>query len=305
MRGYILKRVLLIVPVLFAVSTIVFFLIHLVPGDPVDLILGEQALEADRVQLAQELNLNRPVAEQYGIFLEGLVKGNWGVSIFDKRPVLEHLKERYGATLLLAAAAMFVTLLIAIPAGIFSAARKNSIWDSLAMLLALIGISIPNFWLGPVLILVFSVHMGILPISGRESAASLILPAVTLGAALAAMLSRMVRSSMIDEINKEYVTAARAKGAPERTVIFRHAFKNALNPIITIIGLQAATLLAGTIITEKIFSWPGLGTLLLDSIRRRDYPVVEGCILFISFAYVVINTTVDCLYKAFDPRVRL
>lgn len=305
MRGYILRRILFIVPVLFAVSTIVFFLIHLVPGDPVDLILGEQALEADRVQLAQELNLNKPVAEQYTIFLKGLVKGDWGVSIFDKRPVLEHLKERYGATLLLAVAAMFVTLLIAIPAGIFAAVKKNSIWDSLTMLVALIGISIPNFWLGPVLILLFSVHLGILPISGRESIASLVLPAITLGTALAAMLSRMTRSSMIDEINREYVTTARAKGASERIVIFRHAFKNALNPIITIVGLQVATLLAGAIITEKIFSWPGLGTLLLDSIRRRDYPVVEGCILFISFAYVVINTTVDCLYKAFDPRIRL
>lgn len=305
MRGYILRRFLFIVPVLFAVSTIVFFLIHMIPGDPVDLILGEQALQADRAQLAQELNLDKPVAEQYGIFLKGLVKGDWGVSIFDKRPVLEHLKERYGATLLLAVAAMFVTLLIAIPAGIFAAARKNSIWDSLAMLVALIGISIPNFWLGPVLILFFSVHLGILPISGRESFASLVLPAITLGTALAAMLSRMTRSQMIDEINKEYVTTARAKGASERIIIFRHAFRNALNPIITIIGLQVATLLAGTIITEKIFSWPGLGTLLLDSIRRRDYPVVEGCILFISFAYVIINTTVDCLYKAFDPRIRL
>ncbi len=305
MGKYIRRRILWIVPVLFAVSTIVFFLIHMIPGDPVDLIIGEQALPADRAQLAHDLKLDRPIAEQYTDFLKGLVTGNWGKSIFDETPVSELIKERYGATLLLASCAMFVAVLIAIPAGIFAAVKRNSIWDSLAMLVALIGISIPNFWLGPVLILVFSVNLGVLPISGRDSWTSLILPAVTLGAALAAMLSRMTRSSMIDEIKSEYITTARAKGLSERAVIFKHALKNALNPIVTIVGLQVGTLLAGTIITEKIFSWPGIGMLLIDSIRRRDYPVVEGCILVISFAYVIINTTVDCLYKAFDPRVKL
>lgn len=304
MGRYLMRRFFSVIPVLWAVATIVFFLIHVIPGDPVDLILGEQALAADRAQMARELNLDKPVAVQYGIFLKGLVTGRWGSSLFDKRPVLAHIKDRYGATLLLACAAMFFSLAIAIPLGILAAVKHRTLWDSLAMTAALIGISVPNFWLGPVLILIFSVHFGILPISGGGSLSALLLPAVTLGAALAAMLSRMTRSSMIEEINKEYVTAARAKGASEGRVIFRHALKNALNPIITIVGLQVATLLAGAIITEKIFSWPGIGSLLLDSIGRRDYPVVQACILVISFAYVLVNTTVDCLYKRFDPRVK-
>lgn len=294
-----------LVPILFAVSTIVFFLIHIVPGDPVDLIIGERALPADRARLARELKLDRPVISQYGHYLKGLVSGDWGTSISDGQPVLEHIRERYGSTLMLACAAMFICLVIAIPLGVFAAVKKGSVWDSAAMLVALIGISVPNFWLGPVLILVFSVYLGVLPISGVDSWGSLILPAITLGAALAAMLSRMTRASMIEELKAEYVTAARAKGLSERRVVFRHAFKNALNPMVTIVGLQVATLLAGAIITEKIFSWPGIGMLLMDSIRRRDYPVVQGCIIVISFTYVIVNTSVDCLYKAFDPRVRL
>lgn len=305
MGKYLRRRILWVIPVLFAVSTIVFFLIHIIPGDPVDLIIGEQALPADRAQLAHDLKLDQPLALQYTDFLKGIATGNWGKSIFDDTPVLELIKDRYGATLLLACSAMFVALLIAIPAGVFAAVKRGSIWDSITMLVALVGISIPNFWLGPVLILIFSVNLGILPISGHDSWTSLVLPAITLGAALAAMLSRMTRSSMIEEIKSEYITTARAKGLSEGRVIFKHAFKNALNPIVTIVGLQVGTLLAGTIITEKIFSWPGIGMLLMDSIGRRDYPVVEGCVLVISFAYVIINTAVDCLYKAFDPRVRL
>lgn len=305
MNNYLLKRFIALLPILFVVSTIVFFMIHVIPGDPVDLIIGEQALATDRERIAHELKLDRPVVAQYADFIKGMVTGDWGRSIFDKRPVTEHLKDRFGATLLLAFAAMFVAVVIAIPIGILAAIKRYSFWDSAAMFVALVGISVPNFWLGPVLILIFSVHWGILPISGRESLVSLILPAITLGAALAAMLSRMTRSSMIEEIKLDYITAARAKGLPERKIILKHAFKNALNPIITIVGLQIATLLAGTIITEKIFAWPGIGMLLLDSIHRRDYPVVQGCILIISFSYVIINTLVDCSYKLFDPRVRL
>jgi len=305
MTRYLLRRLLSIIPVLFAVATIVFLIIHLIPGDPVDLILGERALPADRAQFAHELKLDQPVVVQYGLFLNGLVTGNWGKSIFNNEPVLELLMERYGATLVLACTAMFFAVLIAIPFGILAAVKRNSIWDSIAMLIALIGISVPNFWLGPVLVLIFSVHFEWFPISGRESLMSLILPAITLGVALAAMLARMTRASMIEELKSEYVIAARAKGISEKRLVFRHALKNALNPIVTIVGLQIGTLLAGTIITEKIFSWPGIGSLLLDSIRSRDYPVVEGCVLVICFAYVIINTLVDCLYKVFDPRVRL
>lgn len=302
---YMIRRVVAVLPVLLAVSTIVFFLIHAIPGDPVDLIIGEQALPADREAIAHELGLDRPVIEQYGLFLKGLVSGDWGTSVFDGRKVAELLRERFAATALLATAAMFIALIIAIPAGTVAAIKRNSFWDSAAMFLALVGISVPNFWLGPVLILIFSVHLGVLPIAGIESPISLILPSITLGAALAAMLSRMTRSSMLEELKAEYVTTARAKGLSERRVIFKHAFRNALNPIITIVGLQVGTLMAGTIITEKIFLWPGVGMLLLESIQRRDYPVVQGCILIIAMLYVVINTFTDILYAKVDPRVRL
>ncbi len=305
MLVYMVRRAFSIVPVLLAVSTIVFFLIHAIPGDPVDLILGEQALPADRVALAHEMGLDQPIMTQYGHFLKGLVSGDWGVSLFNGRPVAELLRERFAATALLAFAAMFIAILIAVPAGTIAAIRRNSIWDSAAMFIALVGISVPNFWLGPVLILIFAVYLGILPIAGIDSLASLILPAVTLGAALAAMLSRMTRSSMLEELKAEYVTTARAKGLAERTVIFKHAFRNALNPIITIVGLQVGALMAGTIITEKIFLWPGVGMLLLESIHRRDYPVVQGCILVIAMVYVIVNTLTDILYAEVDPRVRL
>jgi peptide/nickel transport system permease protein len=300
-----IRRAFSVLPVLLAVSTIVFFLIHAIPGDPVDLILGEQALPADRVAMAHEMGLDRPVIEQYGSFLKGLVSGDWGTSIFNQRKVTALLKERFAATALLAVAAMFVALIIAIPAGTIAAIRRGSLWDSAAMFMALVGISVPNFWLGPVLILIFSVHLGILPIAGIESIWSLILPAITLGAALAAMLSRMTRSTMLEELKSEYVTTARSKGLSEKKVIFKHAFRNALNPIITIVGLQVGTLMAGTIITEKIFLWPGVGMLLLESIHRRDYPVVQGCILIIAMIYVIVNTFTDILYAKVDPRVRL
>jgi peptide/nickel transport system permease protein len=293
------------IPVLFAVSTIVFFLIHAIPGDPVDLIAGDRALPMDRVMLAHDLHLDEPVYKQYGRFIGGLMSGDWGKSLYDSRPVLSHIKDKFGSTFILALCAMAIAIGIALPAGIISSIRRGSGFDQGAMFLSLIGISVPAFWLGPVLILIFSVKLGVLPISGRESLVSLILPSITLGAALAAMLSRLTRSSMLEEIRREYVTTARAKGLSERSVIFKHALKNALNPIITIIGLQTAALLAGTVITEKIFSWPGVGMLLMDSIGRRDYPLVQGCILVISFAYVIVNTITDCLYSVVDPRVRL
>jgi len=302
---YLIKRILMTIPVLLAVSTIVFFLIHAIPGDPIDLIVGENAMPADRSQIAAELGLNKPVLVQYKDFLEGLVRGDWGKSIYDRRPVLSHISERYGATLMLAVSAMFLAILIAIPIGVFSAIEKGKFIDNFAMFLALIGISIPNFWLGPVLVLIFSVHYGLLPISGMDSYGSLILPTITLGLSLSAMLSRLTRSSMIEEIKKEYMTTARAKGLTERTVIFKHAMRNAMNPVITIIGLQVGTLLAGAIITEKIFNWPGIGSLLLDSISRRDYPLVEGCVLIIAFTYVIVNAFTDCVYRIADPRVKL
>lgn len=305
MFKYVLKRILFMIPVLWAVSTIVFFLIHIVPGDPVDLIIGEQALAADRAAFEHQLHLDEPIVVQYGRFMEGLATGDWGNSIFDGQSVLSHIAERFGATLILAVCAMGIAILIAIPIGVYCAVKRDTIWDSAGMFLALIGISVPSFWLGPVLILIFSVNLNFLPISGRDSFASIILPSITLGFALSAMLSRLTRASMIEEINKEYITTARSKGVSERSVFYKHALRNALNPVITIIGLQVGSLLAGTIITEKIFNWPGIGSLLLESISRRDYPLVQGCILLISFMYVFVNMATDCLYRIIDPRVKL
>jgi len=302
---YIIKRLLTVIPVLLAVSTIVFFLIHAIPGDPVDLILGEQALAVDKAQLMHELHLDEPVSVQYVGFLKGLVTGNWGTSIFDRQSVMSHLADRWSATFVLAICAMGIAIMFAIPIGVFAAIRKGTVWDQTAMLASLVGISVPVFWLGPVLILIFSVHLGILPISGRQSLVSLILPSITLGAALAAMLSRLTRSSMIEEIKREYVVAARAKGLSEKKVLFKHALRNALNPVITIIGLQTGALLAGTIITEKIFNWPGIGSMLLQGIQRRDYPVVQGCVLTIAFTFILVNLLTDFLYVYLDPRVEL
>ncbi|HPQ80874.1 MAG TPA: ABC transporter permease [bacterium] len=305
MLNYVLKRALMALPVMLAAATLVFLLIHSIPGDPVDLILGEQAMQVDREELSQELGLDRPLFSQYGAFLAGLSSGDWGRSLFDNRPVLSHIREHAGATIVLAVCAMFVAVAIAIPAGVFAAVRKGGFLDQAAMVASLVGISVPNFWLGPVLILVFAVELGWLPISGRESWASLILPAFTLGFGLSAMLSRLTRASMIDELGRGYVTTARAKGLSERAVILKHAFRNALNPVITIVGLEVGSLLAGAIITERIFNWPGIGSLLMDSINRRDYPLVQGCILVIAFAYVVVNAVTDCVYRFVDPRVKI
>ncbi|MBI4211245.1 MAG: ABC transporter permease [Deltaproteobacteria bacterium] len=305
MMSYLARRLLSLVPVLFAVSTLVFALLHLMPGDPVDLMLGEQALAIDRVELTQKLHLDQPLMTQYVGFLKGLVIGDWGTSIFDGRPVSKHIGDRFGATLLLSVCAMWFAIAISIPVGILAARKKGKMLDSLAMFVSLVGISLPNFWLGPVLILIFSVKLGILPFVGREHLASLLLPSITLGAALAAMLSRITRSSMLEELHREYITTARAKGVREWKVVTKHALRNALNPVITVIGLQVGTLLAGTIVTEKIFSWPGMGSLLLDAIHRRDYPVVQGVILVNAFIYVVVNALTDIAYKMTDPRVDL
>jgi len=305
LRQYILKRILLIIPVLFVLSTIVFFLIHAIPGDPVDLIAGEQASEMERAQLAAHFHFDQPILMQYGHYLWGLVHGDLGKSYFTGESVISLLNQHLGATLVLAFAAMISAIVIAIPLGVIAAVTHGRGLDQVAMFISLLGISVPNFWLGPVLILLFAVKVDIFPISGYQSSASLILPALTLGAALAAMLSRMTRSSMLEELGKDYVITARAKGVPHTRVIAKHVLRNALNPVITIVGLQTGALLAGTVITEKIFNWPGIGTLMLEAISTRDYAVVSGCILLISLIYVMINTLTDCLYKWVDPRVDL
>ncbi len=339
MRAYLIRRVLLLVPVLAGVITLVFLFIHFIPGDPVVLMLGETAQPADIVELRHLLGLDLPpfplyraapeIDEQgfdpvvlgrwrllwrwrdirrsrYVAFLGGLVRGDLGRSIVPPyRSVSVVIREKIPYTAVLAAASLFVALGIALPLGIVSALRVNTLVDRLTMLVALLGISMPNFWLGPMLIILFSLKLGWLPVSGPGGPEHLVLPAITLGTALAALLTRMVRSSLLEVLRSDYITTARAKGLPERVVILKHALRNALIPVITIVGLQFGALLGGSIITEKIFSWPGIGRELLKAIQQRDYPVVQGCVLVIAFSYVLINLLTDLVYGLVDPRIRL
>jgi len=297
------RRLLLLVPTVLGVLTLVFFLVHLIPGDPVEVMLGETASRADLGQLRADLGLDRPLGEQYARFLGGLARADLGRSFFYRKPVLAVIGAALPATALLAAAALAVALLIALPIGILAAVRRNRLTDRLALVGSLVGVSMPNFWLGPLLIILFSFRLGWLPVSGREGAASLVLPALTLGTALAAILLRMTRASMLDVLGEDYLRTARAKGVGERTVIARHALRNALLPVVTIIGLQFGALLSGAVITENVFAWPGVGTLLIQAITARDYPLVQGCVLVISLCYVVVNFLTDVLYSVIDPRV--
>lgn len=290
---------------MLGVVTLVFFLIHFIPGDPVELMLGETASRSDLNQLRADLGLDRPLAEQYGRFLLGLARGDLGHSFFYRMPVHRVILEKLPATVELSLAAMALALLIALPLGIAAAVKKESAIDRGAMLGSLLGISIPNFWLGPLLIILFSIRLGWLPVSGREGPASLILPAITLGTALAAILSRMTRSAMLDVLGEDYLKTARAKGLPERAVVLKHALRNALLPVLTIVGLQFGALLSGAVITENVFAWPGIGTLLIQAITARDYPLVQGCVLTISLGYVAVNFMTDLLYSLADPRVKL
>ncbi len=304
MGRYILKRLILFFPVIFGVVTLVFFLIHLMPGDPVEVMLGETALSSEKEDLIKSLGLDKGIGEQYLIFLKNAGKGDLGKSVHTKRPVLETVIERYPATLELTIAALIIAILISIPAGIISAIKKDSFADRGFMLFALLGVSIPNFWLGPLLIILFSIQLGWLPVAGREGIYHLILPAITLGMGMSAILSRMTRASMLEVLNKEYIITARAKGLSSAVVIMKHAFRNALIPVVTVIGLQFGALLAGAVITETIFSWPGIGRLMIQGIYTRDYPIVQGCILIIALSYVLINLITDILYSYIDPRIK-
>jgi peptide/nickel transport system permease protein len=291
--------------VVFGVCTLVFLLIHLVPGDPVEAMLGESARPADRAALRADLGLDRPLGEQYLTYLARLARLDLGVSFRDRRPVRDLLAERIPPTLELAAAALLLALALALPLGVLAARHRGGALDSGAMGFSLLGISIPNFWLGPMLILVFSLWLGWTPVSGRDGAASLLLPAVTLGTGLAAVLARMVRSSVLEVLEEDYVRTARAKGLPETVVMWRHALRNAWLPVLTLLGLQLGGLLGGAVITETVFAWPGVGSLLVEAIQGRDYPVVQACVLLISLAYVLVNTLTDLVYAWVDPRIRL
>jgi ABC-type dipeptide/oligopeptide/nickel transport system permease component len=283
----------------------VFALIHLVPGDPAQAMLGEGASAQDLVELRERLGLDRPLLVQYTTFLSGLVRGDLGMSLSRNEPVTMLILERIPATAELAFAAMAVAMSLAIPLGIAAAVWRATAVDQVAMTMALIGISVPNFWLGPLMAILFSVELGWLPVSGRGTWQHLVLPATTLGAALAAILARMTRASLLDELRELYVLAASARGASRLRVVVRHAFRNSLIPIVTIIGLQFGSVLTGTVITETIFAWPGIGRLLIQSIGFRDYPLVQGCILLIAVTYVAMNLLTDVAYGWLDPRIRL
>jgi peptide/nickel transport system permease protein len=290
---------------LIGVVSLVFFLIHLIPGDPVEYILGDSARPADREALRSELGLDRPLPVQYADYLSGLLQFDLGNSLHSKQPVSALLLERLPATLKLSLVAFLLAVLIALPLGVLAATRSGTFWDSGAMTLSLLGVSIPNFWLGPMLILLFSLWLGLTPVSGMEQPGSVILPAITLGVSLAAILARMVRSSLLEVLGEDYIRTARAKGVSEQRIVWRHALGNALLPVITLLGLQFGALLAGSVITEKVFSWPGIGLLLIDAIQQRDYPVVQGTVLLIAVSYLIVNRLTDLTYRVVDPRVRL
>jgi peptide/nickel transport system permease protein len=304
MLQFLAQRLLLTAFVLFLVATLVFLLIHLVPGDPVQEMLGEGARADEVNQIRHDWGLDLPLSVQYGRFLRGLIHGDLGRSFKFRQPVRDVVLSRYPATLQLSLASLFVALLLAIPGGVQSAVWFRRWQDRLMAFLSLLGLSFPTFALGPVLILFFSIRAGWLPVSGRGSLANLVLPAITMGSALAAILLRMVRGSMLEELRADYVRTARAKGLRERAVVYRHALRNSLIPVLTVVGLQFGSLLSGAIVTETIFSWPGLGRLTMQAISARDYPLTQGCLLAIAVTYIVVNLITDLLYSVMDPRIR-
>ncbi|MBT9173095.1 MAG: Dipeptide transport system permease protein DppB [Syntrophomonadaceae bacterium] len=304
MRRYVVRRVLLVIPVMLGVSLIVFLLMHFTPGDPALLMLGERATEEQLQLLRQEMGLLEPLPVQYARFLGAALQGDLGRSYRSGRPVMTEVLSRLPATAELAVAAVVIAVLIGVPVGVLSAVKQYSLLDNAGMLLALLGASLPSFWLGLMLMLLFAVNLGWLPPSGRDGLSSLVLPALTLGAGAAALITRMTRSSMLEVINQDYVRTARAKGLPEKTVIYSHAFRNALLPVVTVIGLQFGALLGGAVITETVFAWPGAGRLAVEAIRAKDYPVVQGAVLMLAFAFAIVNLLVDLLYAFLNPRIR-
>lgn len=305
MIGYMIRLLGSVLFVSWIVGTLVFFLIHMVPGDPVAVMLGDWASPTDETALREQLGLHLPIWQQYINYLTGLLSFDFGQSLFYQQPVAELIANRFPMTLQLAVIALLVAVLIAFPLGIWAALRAGKWPDHLSMTVSLIGVSIPNFWLGPMLILLFSLWLAWLPVSGADQPFAWVLPAITLGTALAAILARMLRASLLEVLHEDYIRTAKAKGLPNRWVYGRHALFNALLPVVTILGLQLGTLLGGAVITEVVFDWPGLGQLLVESIQRRDYPVVQGCILVISIAYITINGLTELVYAWLDPRIRV
>jgi len=306
MSQYILRRFLQMIPITFGILTLVFSLIHMIPGDPAVQIAGEGARAEDVVAVRKALGLDQPLWTQYVHYVTHVLRGDFGTSFQTNTSVSEQIRQRYPATIELALGSMFVALLVAFPLGIISAIYRNSWIDNVARFFALIGVSMPSFWFGPLLIIAFAINVHWFPVSGRDDGLrSLVLPSLTMGLALSAILTRMIRVSLADELTQLYVTTAVAKGVTRTKAIFRHALKNALIPVITVLALQFGSLLTGAIITEQIFSWPGLGRLLLTSISTRDYPQVQASILVIALTYILVNFASDLLYGVVDPRIKL
>src|SRR6201981_173388 len=300
----LLQRVLSMLPVVWLVVSLVFLLIHLVPGDPILQMLGEGAPVTDVQAARHAYGLDLPLGRQYLNYWEGVLRGDLGPSIRFNQGVTHLIAQRYPYTLQLTLAALVVAILLSIPAGVRSAQRRNR-WDDRALsVVSLFGLSFPNFALGPILILFFSIRLGLLPVSGAGTFANLVLPAITMGSALAAILTRMVRTSMLEELSQDYIRTARAKGLPESTVVYRHALRNAMIPVLTVLGLQFGALLAGAIVTETIFSWPGIGRLTIIAISNRDFYVVQGCIPAIGLTYIAVNFMTDLVYSMLNPRIR-
>ena len=304
MLRYLTTRLLYTLPVIWLVVSVVFLLIHLVPGDPIQQMLGEGAANVDVAAARHAYGLDVPLPAQYLNYWKGVLHGDLGQSLRFNQSVTSLIAQRYPATLRLTIAALLVALLLSVPAGVHSARRRNRWDDRLISFLSLLGLSFPNFALGPVLILFFAIGLGLLPVSGSGTWMHLVLPAITMGGALAAILTRMVRTSMLEELSQDYVRTARAKGLPERTVVYKHVLRNAMVPVLTVVGLQFGALLAGAIVTETIFSWPGIGRLTITAISNRDYYLVQGCILAIGLTYVAVNFLTDLLYSFANPRIR-
>lgn len=307
MTSYILRRLLATIPILLGVATIVFALMFIVPGDPARLLMGQHGDERTLASLRREMGLDRPVYVQYARFIGKLARGDLGMSYRQKRPVTEIIRDRFPATAKLALASMAIAILAGVAAGILAAVKRNTVWDWLVMIFSLSGISMPVFWLGMMLVLVFASGLGWLPVGGYGRTGDLrhlALPAVSLAAVSVGYIARMMRSSMLEVIGKDYIRTARAKGLSERAVILGHALRNAFIPVITVIGINFASLLGGAVATETVFAWPGLGRATVDAIRMRDLPVVEGCVIFLAFAFVAVNLLVDLSYAWLDPRIR-
>jgi ABC-type dipeptide/oligopeptide/nickel transport system permease component len=303
-RYYLVHRFLMAIPVALGVATITFAMIHLIPGDPVVAMLGDSAQPSDIDAMRHELGLDRPLWCQYIAYLGGIARGDLGESFSMRQPVSQLIVERYPATIELAAAGLAVATVIAFPLGFIAGANPGGPADAAAMGLAMLGISVPHLYLGPLLMIFFSLRLRWLPLTGRGGLAHLILPAVTLGSGLAAIIARMLRHGLIRERGSDYVRTARSKGLTRNAAIVRHALRNALTPVITLLGLETGALLTGSIITEVIFSWPGLGRLMISAIGNRDYPLVEGCVLAFALSYVAVNMITDLVYTAADPRIR-